>query len=246
MAGNDIAKAQRALEKNRATRAAAVARRPSPASPVGDALAGAVPDARETRSFAAVLAQLSSPDPEQRKRARFAVADDTRRNLHRFKRKTVPSFPVRLPPESVLMDILKKRGKTRSQSDRATVWLFVKWREAVYRAEHANEGTLRALFEAVLTFREFELPDYTVEILEHLEVEFEVEDVPPERLAWRLERLTRDHSTLSVNLRRGSYEKKPKAVEHAEDDDTALRAGSIPAPGSKPGDDVLGRGGDFE
>ncbi len=247
MSDDPIAAAQAALERDRVKYAAEKAKRPPPAKGVAEVLAGgAVPGQGELAGYARLLAQLSSGDPEQRRRARFAVAEDTRRNLHRFKRKGIPTFPVRLPPESVLMAILKKRGKTRSASDRSIVFLFVKWRDAVFRAEHSNEGTLRALFEAVMAFREFELPDYTTEILEHLEVEFEVEAVPVERMAWGLERLTRDYGTLSANLRRGAYEKKPKSVEHAEDDDTALRGGSIPAPGSKPGDDVLGTGGDFE
>ncbi len=241
-----IAAGQAQLEAHREKLAAERSKKPPPAAPVGEALAGAVPDEGELRGYARILTQLSSADPEQRRRARFAIADDTRRNLHRFKRKPIPSFPVRLPPESVLMQILKKRGKLRGTVDRKTVFLFVKWRDAVFRDEHSNEATLRALFEAVATFREFKLPDYTIEILEHLAIEFEVERVPGERLAWELERLTRDYETLSANLRRGSYAKKTPKIEHPEDDDTALLGRTIPAPGSKPGDDVLGPGGDFE
>lgn len=244
--GETLAAAQSQLEAQREKLAAERAKKPPPATSIGSELAGAVPDAGELRGYAKILAQITSSDPEERRRGRFAAADDTRRNLHRFKKKAIPSFPVRLPPESVLMQILKKRGKARASGDRKTIFTFVKWREAVMRAEHSNEATLRALFEAVVTFREFELPAYAVEILEHLALEFEVEQVPDERLAWNLERMTRDTATLSVNLRRGSYEKRPPKVEHSEDDDTALRGGSIPTPGSAPGDDVLGAGGDFD
>lgn len=231
-----LAAAQAELEANRGKLAAERAKKPPPATSVAGELAGAVPDAGELRGYAKILAQITSADPEERRRGRFAAADDTRRNLHRFKKKPIPSFPVRLPPESVLMQIMKKRGKTRGSGDRKTVFVFVKWREAVMRAEHTNEATLRALFEAVVTFRELELPAYAIEILEHLALEFEVEQVPDERLAWNLERLTRDVATLSVNLRRGSYAKKEPKIEHPEDDDTALRGGSIPAPGSAPSD----------
>jgi hypothetical protein len=237
-----IAKAQAELERNRAKAVAAAREKGLGAPPmVGAAVSGALaalPDHAEIAGYGRLLQQLTSKDPEARRRARFAVADDVRRNLHRFKKRPIPSFPVRLPPESVLMGILAKRGKQRGPSDKATVWLFVKWREAVYRAEHANEGTLRALFEAVATLREFELPDYTIEILEHLEVEFEVEDVPAERMAWPIELITRDYSILSRDLRSGERTKKRKAVTHPEDDDTALRRDAvIPLPGSSPDPD---------
>lgn len=227
-----IARAQAELEERRQQLP------PKPVAPkVGETLAGgAVPQTGEFRGYAQILKQLSSKDPKVRQRARFAVSDDARRNLHRFKQRTLPSFPRRLPPESVLMGILKKRGKQRSATDKASVRLFVGWRTAVIRAEHSNEATLRALFQAVATFRELELPDYTVQILEHLEIEFEIEFVPEPRF-WQLERLTRDFKTLSVNLRRGEYVKKPKKTTHPEDDDTALQGDlTIPAPGSKPSD----------
>ncbi|HHH29082.1 MAG TPA: hypothetical protein ENK57_12165 [Polyangiaceae bacterium] len=230
-----IAERQAQLERRRAELAEQRAKKPPGAATMGDAIAGAV--GRKPSGFARLLTDLQSGDPETVRRARFALADDTRRNLHRFKRRSAPSYPVRLPPESVLMQILQKRGKQRSATDKATVLVFVKWRDAVYRCEHANESTLRALFEAVRTFRALELPAFTVEILEHLELEFEVEGVPTDSRDWHLDRRTRDFSALTSNLRRGSYERRPPKRKHPEDDDTALRGDiEIPAPGSDPDD----------
>lgn len=230
MSDDRIARAQAELEQRRQNAAAKRARKPPGPAKAADVL----PDVGELRGYSGLLRALTSNDAEARKRARFALADDTRRNLHRFKRTAIPSYPVRLPPESVLMGIFKVAGKKRSHTDRATIKLFVGWRRAVERAEHANAGTLRALFEAVETFRELELPDFTVQILEHLELEYEVEEVPP-REHWNLERRTRDYETLSANLRRGSYERRKPKAPHPEDDDSALRGDiEIPPPGSKP------------
>lgn len=230
MTDDRIARAQAELEQRRRNVAAARARRPPEPAKASDVL----PDVKELRGYNGLLRALTSKDGETRKRARFALADDTRRNLHRSKRTAIPSYPHRLPPESVLMALLKKK---RVAGDRPTMRLFARWREAVERAEHVNAGTLRALFEAVETFRELDLPDFTVEILEHLELEYEVESVPA-RADWNFERLSRDYATLSSNLRRGSYEKKRAPRPHPEDDDSALRGDvEIPAPGSSPDPD---------
>lgn len=235
--GDEIERAQAQLEQRRREQAERAARKVGGTVPVGDALAGAVERERAPSGYAAILRALSSNDPEERQRARFAVAEDTRRNLHRFKRRAIPTCPVRLPSESVLLAILRKRGKKRAASDRGTVQLFVRWRDAVMRAEHTNEATLRALFEAVTTFRALELPDFTTQILEHLEVEFEIHDVPAERGAWDLAARTKDFDTLSIALRRGERSRTKKPEAHPEDDDTALRGGvEIPPPGSKPDD----------
>jgi len=227
------------LERQREARAVELEKNPPPATHVADAISRAgVPAKGELRGYAKLLAQLSSGDAEERKRARFALADDCRRNLHRHKRKPIPRAPVRLPPESVVLAILKKPQKSRGVTDRTSVRLLVGWRDAVYRAEHANEATLRALFEAITTFRDLELPGYSVEILDHLEVEFEIENVPARRTEWELERLCRDYRTLSSNLRRGAYERTHRRKKHPEDDDTAIQGEvRIPAPGSMPDPD---------
>ena len=237
----DIARAQRELEQRRADLAAKEAekaRKRPPASTVGDALAGAAkPTKGEIRGYAALIAALTSRDPAVKRRARFAIAEDVRRNLHRHKRRDLPSMPVRLPPESVLLQILKKRGKARGAGDRGTVMLFVRWRDAVYKAEHANESTLRALFDAVTTFRDFELPDFAAEVLAHLEHEFDVLEVPGDPREWQLDGLTRDHRLLTPALRRGERSRRRRPVEHPEDDDSALRGDiRIPEPGTKPDD----------
>lgn len=241
MSDDRIAEAQALLEQRRENAATKRAQRPPEPGTLGDAL----PDVKELRGYSGLLRALTSDDPDARRRARFALADDTRRNLHRLKRTAIPSYPHRLPPESVLMAILQKRGKKRSATDRPSVLLFVKWRAAVERAEHANAGMLRGLFEAVEMFRALELPAYAVEILEHLELEYEVEAVPA-RDEWNFERITRDYETLSLNLRRGSYEKRRSKPKHPEDDDSALRGDvEIPAPGSSPDPDDAFEVGDF-
>jgi hypothetical protein len=230
MSDDRIAVAQAQLEQRRRNVAAERARRPPEPAKAADVL----PDVKELKGYSGIVRALSSKDGKTRKRARFALADDTRRNLHRYKRTAIPSYPHRLPPESVLMTILKKK---RIAADRPTVLLFVKWRVAVERAEHVNAGTLRALFEAVESLRALDLPDYAAEILEHLELEYEVEAVPA-RDDWDFERLSRDYATLSTNLRRGSYEKRRVPQSHPEDDDSALRGDvEIPAPGSSPDPD---------
>lgn len=235
MPGDDeIKRAQAQLEAARQAHASKPTRIGSGA-PVDDALAGAL--AETPGGFGAILRDLASSDPDVRLSARFAVADDVRRNLHRHKRKSAPTCPVRLPAEGDLLAILAKRHRFRSAEDRGVVKLFVLWRDSVYRVEHTNEATLRALFEAVITFRELKLPDFAAEVLEHLEVEFEVEYVAPDRRAWNLERRAREYETLSPALRTGEKPERIPSTAHPEDDDTALRRRRpVPPPGSKPDD----------
>jgi hypothetical protein len=186
----------------------------------------------------ALVLEILNKDLPQEKRdvAEFAAADTIRRNLHRWRRRSLPQRPLMLPDDDdTILDLLAKSKPTKE--DRRTLNLWSAWRDMVWASEQHNEAAMLALMRAIRTFVRLEVADALHEVVLHLKDEFDLELEGPIRTDLAAQRIAAYHSkdmTLLTPDARYGERQAQDVDEHPEDDDELIERGlgaiEIPPP----------------
>lgn len=190
---------------------------------VGEALdvEGADPVARW---HVRVLAGFYSADPMEKDRAEYALAENVRRNLHRFTRVRPPSRPSFVPDDDEILDLAEART-LRAVEKRRRAAFFVTWRDAVWAAESENAGRMAVVLDAGRAFARIGLDDEAREVATFLADEYGFHDpLPTTRGESRrfAARRTMDLDLLPDALRSLSRPEEPVDEADPEDDDSLL------------------------
>lgn len=168
-----------------------------------------------------IIQALDSPDAATRDRAHFAIADQCRKNLHRFKKKPVPVRPGTVgSDEEILHAVLDMQAPKNKTQRKRMLAMFGSWRYAAWGVELQNQAGVETCINAIHTFRRLGIDDMAAEVEAFLEDEYDMKERVPDTIGEARElaaRITKDWTTLSWELR--NMERRPYSYDGPLDDD---------------------------